>query len=182
MLRPLAITTLLVAGICGVAHADVYRWVDDHGEPHYSDRWVPGSELIKSNKPHPQSADSGFDTGASNQGKPSNANQNASEQLAQQKNAAAVKQDVAKIRESQCKQAQERYQKAIEARRLYKAPKEGDTDRTYMSDEETDKYRAQARSDVIDACGSAPAAAAPTPQAPVKSARAPVESGPETTQ
>ena len=37
--------------------ADVYRWVDDHGEAHYSDRWVPGSELIKSNKPHPPSPD-----------------------------------------------------------------------------------------------------------------------------
>ena len=48
MLRRLAISTLVIAGICGVAHADVYRWVDAKGEAHYSDRWVPGSELIVS--------------------------------------------------------------------------------------------------------------------------------------
>ena len=54
MLRPLIFSALIAAGLCGVAHADVYRWVDDQGEAHYSDRWVPGSELIKSDKPHPQ--------------------------------------------------------------------------------------------------------------------------------
>jgi hypothetical protein len=67
-----------------------------------------------------------------------------------------VKQDVAKTRDAQCKQAKQRYQQAIEARRLYKTSKPGDTDRVYMSDAETDAYRAQARSEVIDACGSAP--------------------------
>ena len=54
MLRPVIVSALIAAGLCSVAHADVYRWVDDKGEPHYSDRWVPGSELIKSDKPHPQ--------------------------------------------------------------------------------------------------------------------------------
>src|SRR5882757_8683786 len=48
MLRNLAISSLLCAGIVSVAHADVFRWVDDHGGVHYSDQWVPGSELIKS--------------------------------------------------------------------------------------------------------------------------------------
>ena len=58
MLRPVVVTALIAAGLCSVAHADVYRWVDDKGEAHYSDRWVPGSELIKSNRPRPVSADS----------------------------------------------------------------------------------------------------------------------------
>jgi hypothetical protein len=71
-------------------------------------------------------------------------------------NEEAVKQDVAKTRDAQCKQAKDRYQKAIDARRISKPSQPGDTDKVYMNDAETDAYRAQARSDVTLACGSAP--------------------------
>jgi hypothetical protein len=155
MLRPLTFTTLIIAGLWGIAHADVYRWVDDHGEPHYSDRWVPGSELIKSSKPHPaessspaQSADKSPSASAATAGKQQKANE------------AAVKQDVQKVKAVQCKQAQERYQKAIESRRIYKPGKNSD-DRVYMTDEEIDKYRVDARNDVTLACGSPPAPVQP---------------------
>lgn len=153
MLRPIAITALVAAGICGVAQADVYRWVDDHGEPHYSDRWVPGSELIKTSKPRPPAPDS---SPAPSKGSIATASQNASSKLQQQLAEQAVKQDVAKTREVQCKEAKERYQKAIEARRLYKPTKQGDTDRVFMTDAETDAYRLQARNDVTTACGTPP--------------------------
>src|SRR5262249_35211359 len=54
MLRSLAISSFLLMGAVSVAHAaDVYRWVDDHGGVHYSDQWVPGSEVIKSSRPRP---------------------------------------------------------------------------------------------------------------------------------
>jgi Domain of unknown function (DUF4124) len=161
MLRPLLITTLIAAGICGVAHADVYRWVDDQGEPHYSDRWVPGSELIKSSKPHPQNPDSSASRSSSPQYPTPAAAEHASAQQSERANEQAVKQDVAKTKEVQCKQAKERYQKAIEARRIYKPGKEGDSDRVFMTDAETDQYRAQARNDVTLACGSPPPAVQP---------------------
>jgi hypothetical protein len=133
----------------------VYRWVDDKGQPHYSDRWVPGSELISSNRPHPVTPDSS----SSDPGKAVNsANQKTDEQAASKKNADAAKADAGKIREQQCKDAKQRYQQAIEARRIYKEAKPGDTDRSYMSDAETDAYRAQARQDVTDSCGAPPAA------------------------
>ena len=157
MLRPIVLTAFIAAGLCSVAQADVYRWVDDKGQPHYSDRWVPGSELISSSRPH-------VATGASNSSAsdPSkavtSANQSTDAKAAAQKNAAAAKADAAKVREQQCKEAKDRYQKAIDARRIYKEPKPGDTDRSYMSDAETDAYRAQARADVTDTCGSPPAA------------------------
>jgi hypothetical protein len=153
MLRPIAVTALIAACICGVARADVYRWVDEHGEPHYSDRWVPGSELIKTSKPRPTAPDS---SAPQTRSPIAAASQNASVKLQQQLAEQAVKQDVAKTREAQCKEAKERYQKAIEARRLYKPAKEGDTDRVFMSDAETDAYRLQARNDVTTACGSPP--------------------------
>lgn len=155
MLRTLTVTTLIVAGLCGVAHADVYRWVDDHGEAHYSDRWVPGSELIKSSKPHP-GADTPSPSSTQAKSPTPNANQAAAKQ--QQAAEAAVKQDVAKTKEAQCKQAKDRYQKAIEARRIFKSEGKDGEDRVYMSDEEADQYRVQARNDVTLTCGSPPAA------------------------
>jgi Domain of unknown function (DUF4124) len=158
MLRPLVITTLLVAGICGVAQADVYRWVDERGEAHYTDRWVPGSELIKSNRPRGFTPDSNAAPAAPATPSKSASSQSVTSKLQEQAAEQAVKQDVAKVHEEQCKQAKERYQKAIEARRIYKPSKDGDTDRVFMSDQETDAYRLQARNDVTTACGSPPPA------------------------
>jgi hypothetical protein len=160
MLRSLTLTTLIVAGLSGVAHADVYRWTDEKGEAHYSDRWVPGSELIKSSKPRP-TMDSPPPAAAQSKAPAAHANQAAADAKQQAAAAAAVKQDVAKTKEAQCKTAKERYQQAIESRRIYKAPAKGDADRVYMSDAETDAYRLQARNDVTLACGSPPPAAQP---------------------
>jgi len=158
MLRPLVITALIAAGLCSVAHADVYRWVDDKGQPHYTDRWVPGSQLISSSRPRvattPDSSTSASDTNKA----VSTANQQTDDKATARKNADAAKADAAKVREQQCKDAKDRYQKAIEARRIYKPAQPGDTDRSFMSDTESDAYRAQARSDVTVACGSPPAA------------------------
>lgn len=161
MLRPVIVTALIAAGLCSAAHADVYRWVDDKGQPHYTDRWVPGSQLMSSSRPHAPAESSTSDANKA----VNTANQHTDEKAAAKKNADAAKADAAKIGQEQCKQAKDRYQKAIEARRIYKPAQPGDTDRTFMSDAETDAYRAQARSDVTVACGSPPAAvASPTEQ------------------
>jgi hypothetical protein len=151
MLRPVIVSALITAGLCSAAHADVYRWVDDKGEPHYSDRWVPGSELIKSDKPRPQTP-----TPAASSPTASTTQHATNPSAADRANEEAVKQDVAKTRDVQCKQAKDRYQKSIDARRISKPSQPGDTDKVYMSDAEADAYRAQARSDVTLACGSAP--------------------------
>jgi hypothetical protein len=163
MLRNLAISTLLCAGVVSVAYADVFRWVDDHGGVHYSDQWVPGSEVIKSSsKSRPGSDTSHTSYTAPKVNAP-----------ATQDNAAkAVKQDVAKVREQQCKEAKDRYDKAIQARRIYKpgpttdkskdASKDADRpeDRQYLSEQEADAYRVKARQDVQDFCGASAAKAA----------------------
>jgi len=159
MLRTLAISSfLIVAGISVANAADVFRWVDDHGGVHYSDQWVPGSEVIKSSRPHPVST-------SSDSPRPAPVTQkSASDHPAGQSTEAAqkvVKQDVAKMREQQCKEAKERYDKAIVARRIYK-PTAGDKsqdtdrpdDREYLSDDEADAYRVKAQQDVQALCGS----------------------------
>jgi hypothetical protein len=159
MLRTLAISTLLFAGGVSVANADVFRWVDDHGGVHYSDQWVPGSEVIKSTRPHPTSTSS--DSPRPMPAAQKTANDHPSDQPSQQVAEKAVKQDLAKVREQQCKDAKDRYDKAIQARRIYKTSggdKSKDTDRPddrqYLSDDEADAYRVKARQDVQDLCGS----------------------------
>jgi len=154
MLRLLPITALILAGALTVARADVYRWIDEHGEPHYSDEWVPGSVIIKTIKPHPSSFTSTPRTASSNT--------RVSTDLNDQANAQAVQQDVAKTREAQCKAAKDRYMKSIQSRRVFKENKDGQ--REYLSDEAADAYREQARKDVQDLCGSVPAF---TPDQPV---------------
>jgi Domain of unknown function (DUF4124) len=151
MLRRVPAIALIVCGTCTLAQADVYRWVDDHGIPHYSDQWVPGSQIIKTGKAHPNG-----DAAArsSDQKSLAAANQRISTQLAEQENARAVQQDVSKTREAQCKRAKDIYTDAVTHRRVYKTGADGQ--RNYLSDADADAYRAQARKDVQDACGSVP--------------------------
>jgi len=147
MLRLLSITALLIAGGIATAEADVFRWVDDQGVPHYSDQWVPGSTIIKTGRLHPT-------TVASEDKSLSASGNKASAQVADQENARAMHEDMDKVRDAQCKQAQDRYMKAIESRRVYKDSKNGE--REYLTDQEADAYREMARKDVQNRCGSVP--------------------------
>ncbi len=160
MLRYLAISTVLSVGAISAAYADVYRWVDDHGGVHYSDQWVAGSEVIKSSQKPP-----GSGGGNSSSQTPYSAPKSSPAPTSQEDAAKAVKGDMAKVRDQQCKEAKDRYEKAIAARRIYKAPAPGDKatkdakdtdrpdDRQFLSDEEADAYRVKARQEVNDLCG-----------------------------
>jgi hypothetical protein len=159
MLRKLAISTVLSVGAISAAHADVYRWVDDHGGVHYSDQWVAGSEVIKSSPKPPGSSSSGSSSRTTTYTAPKSTSAPASQDDA----AKAVKGDMAKVRDQQCKDAKDRYEKAIAARRIYTSPAPSDkatkdsgppADRQYLSEEEADAYRVKARQDVNDLCGA----------------------------
>jgi hypothetical protein len=160
MSRLLPITALILAGALTIARADVYRWIDEHGVPHYSDQWVPGSVVIKTVKPHPSSFTS--TARAAGPKNPSASNNGVPLDLSDQANARAVQQDVAKARDAQCKAAKDRYMRSIQSRRVFKENKDGE--REFLSDEAADAYREQARKDVQDRCGSVPAF---TPDQPI---------------
>jgi len=155
MLRRLYIAAVVFAGACAIARADVYRWVDEHGEAHYSDQWIPGAEVIRTGKAHPPgtSADGGASRTA-DQKSITAITERASAQQHTEDNARAVQQDLASKRAVQCKQATAAYNQAITARVVYKEGKEGD--RTYLSEADADKYREQVRKAVQDSCGSVP--------------------------
>jgi hypothetical protein len=150
MFRILAIAVTL-AGATSVAMGDeVYRWTDAQGRVQYSDRWVPGSVLVKTGNvraPEAVAAET-----SAEQGRVAERNDEVNDQITNAESQRTVQQDMAKLREQQCKEATERYEKAIQARRLYK---EGpNKERIYASDAEADSYRIQALNDKKAACGS----------------------------
>lgn len=133
------------------ARADVYRWVDTSGEVHYSDRWVPGSVLIK--------VDHGRTPATTAAARPSSqsaalrdSNERIRGQLAEAAGAKAVRNDVVKKRSEQCEQAKGRYEKSIAARRIFKTGANGE--REYLSDAQADEYRLAARREMDAACGA----------------------------
>jgi hypothetical protein len=64
----------------------------------------------------------------------------------------AVQKDVTNSRAEQCTQAKDKYQKSIEARRIYRVNKAGE--REYLSDAELDQARLNARLEMDRACGN----------------------------
>jgi hypothetical protein len=152
MLRRLSTTAVILLGALTLARADVYRWVDEHGEPHYSDQWIPGAEVVKTGKSHPPGTDSPART--TQQNTVTAINERASAQLGDEANARAVQRDLANKRAVQCKSAKDAYMQAITARVVYKEGKDGE--RTYLSETDADAYREQVRKAVQDTCGSVP--------------------------
>jgi hypothetical protein len=154
MFRTLAIA-LILTGVAAVAHAvDVYRYVDAQGGIHYSDTWVPGSQLIKMDH-RPNNIDSGAARAAENKAVVAGSN-HASAELAQDANVRAVQADVAAAREQQCTDAKAKYEKSVQVRRIYKSDTpNADGEREYLTDEQADAYRVQLRTEMQTVCGNA---------------------------
>lgn len=153
MRRILAITLIALGGV-SAAHADVYRWVDSNGVVQFSDRWVPGSVLVKTDKskasagvPPAASAPAATATDA-----PASPVPRADEILARERDQRTVDADVAKVRAEQCKKAREAYDYAVNTPRLYKEDKDGG--RTYLSDAELTARRVELLNRRREACGS----------------------------
>lgn len=142
----LATSMAVLLGTVGTARADtVYEWTDAHGQVHYTDQWVPGAKVVRTDTIH-RSADSSATQGIQNE---SNA---ASHDLKQQQEAQSVQQDEAKARAARCTQDKEQYQKMIESRRIFTTDKSGN--RTYLSDADADAARLQAKQAMDADCGS----------------------------
>jgi len=146
MFRILAIAAALI-GAMSVAHADVYRWVDPEGRVQYSDRWVPGSVLVKTTRSSPNRAPPDTD-----QEKLAASERNIAEQQQQRAAEQKVREDVAKSRAEQCKKLTAEYEQAVQSRRLYRTLPNGE--REYVSDAEADAYRVQLLNARNEACGN----------------------------
>jgi hypothetical protein len=147
------IFAVALAAVTTAARADVYKVVDAQGHVEYTDRWEPGAERIKSD--HLHGTDPPPDT--DDQKKLAAANDHVAAEQAQQAAAKAVSQDEATAHAAQCKSATEAYQKLIEARRVFSTSKDGE--RQYLSDDDADKQRVQARLNMEMLCGKTSASA-----------------------
>jgi hypothetical protein len=120
---------------------------------------VPGAERIGSTgTPKPSASNSSANTTA--RANPSSSStawaantERLREQQKQTETTRAVKEDVAKKRDEQCKEASARYQQAVAARRIFKTNEKGE--RTYLSDAEADQARVAAKSEVDAVCAGA---------------------------
>lgn len=149
MLRILATALFALAGATA-AHADVYRWVDSNGTVQYSDRWVPGSVLVKSDKSK-TSGTAPSETPAQAASTPAPVAR-ADAILAQERDQRTVNADVAKVREEQCKKAREAYDSAVQRPRMYTETKDGQ--RAYLSDAEINARRVELLNKRREYCGS----------------------------
>jgi hypothetical protein len=142
---PFAVAALLSATV--FAAGEVYRWKDSNGTWHYSDQPQPGAELIRTIRRPPGANSSSAPTprtSAANSSPPRSFP--VSGEVAQ-----SVRQEAADAKVEQCKKAEEAYQKAVRARRIFKTDEQGN--RTFLSDAEIDSARLEARGTRDLACG-----------------------------
>jgi hypothetical protein len=144
---------VLLTCLSMAASADVFRWVDSKGGVHYSDR--PDSDKavrigVVSHASDPDAV--AARTQAESDQRAKTATQEAQQQAAQS-TANAVQKDVEKSREGQCKEAKEHYRVAIESQKLYRIGKNGE--REYLTSQEIDEARLNARKDMDSVCGQA---------------------------
>ena len=154
---------LLMAGLTVVASAEtVYKWVDGAGQIHYTDlppKQTDARILSVSHGPSNMSEDEGTDGADYGDG---NGDENGDDAAANaasgtstpeppvsQQALAAAQDDAARAKIEQCKQAQDRYQKYIESRRLFR--EEGGK-RVYLTDQELTEARGRAKQAVDDYC------------------------------
>lgn len=130
-----------------MASAVVYKWVDAQGKVQYGDRPPDGvhAEVVELLGTHTGRAKAPSDTAPTAAGAKSVPSERSAKEAKE-----AVDADVAQTREKQCAEAQDRYEKLIERRRLYKTGAEGE--REYLTPEQIDSERLNAKRDVDVIC------------------------------
>jgi hypothetical protein len=138
----------------GLASAVVYKWIDVQGKLQYGDRPPDGvhAEIVeglgnrgsRSEQARPPAAPAAYLPPARSVPQAKSAQDDSVKK--------AVDDDVAQVKEKQCADAQARYKSLIEGRKLYKAGADGE--RQYLTSEEIDAERINAKRDVDTVCNS----------------------------
>src|ERR1700761_8528493 len=139
----------------GMASAVVYKWVDAQGKLQYGDRPPDGvhAEVVELLVAH--AANNAPARAASAPSQPAPASKAAADKPSPKDadDKKAIDQDVAQIKDKQCSDAQDRYKKLIEGRHIYKTGADGE--RQFMTSEEIDTERMNAKRDIDSICNSA---------------------------
>jgi hypothetical protein len=142
MRKLITLTTVVgLAAVCivatGAGQGDIYRWKDAQGNWHYSDQPQPGAELVRGTRKPPPTTPAAAPAAAGTTAA------NNAPAATDPKTAEQVRQDVAVAQDENCKKADEAYNKAVQARRMYKVDAQGV--KTYLTDAELDETRLNAR-------------------------------------
>jgi hypothetical protein len=148
---------LLMAGLTAVASAEtVYKWVDGTGQIHYTDLPPKQADAKVLSVSHGQGnyeddeESNGADDGDENDDDATTPSGTSTpEPPVSQEAMAAARDDAARAKVEQCKAAQDRYQRYIDSRRLFR---EENGKRVYLSDQELTEARARAKQAVDDYC------------------------------
>lgn len=143
-----------LASVAGAAdEGTVYLWVDQNGTPHYQDRPPEGADSARELNLRYKLTDSqSVAAAAKARAETQDVVQLRERQQAEdQANAEADREQVLSEREKGCATARERLQKYDTAHRLYKPGPDGE--RIYLTNEEIDAARLEARKTVDEWCG-----------------------------
>jgi hypothetical protein len=151
MRRAAAIVILICLPLCA-AFGNIYRSVDAQGHVQYSDTPSPGAVLVSATDTPTDSSSSDSSAASSNNAAGANDADPIHQRLQQQAAARAVQRDTQQVQAQQCKQAQDAYEKSIEARKLYRVNKDGS--REYLSDDQAEQERLNNRLAMQTACKS----------------------------
>jgi uncharacterized protein DUF4124 len=151
---------ILVAGLATAAAAEtVYKWVDGSGQIHYTDlpprqgdARVLGVYQQEAGVVEESGDESGDYTeeGGDDQDSQDATQPRTPEPPPSEAAMAAARADAAKAKVEQCKAAQDRYQRYIDSRRLFRETSDGK--RQYLTDQELTEARARAKQAVDDYC------------------------------
>ncbi len=156
------LAALVMAGIGAVAAAEtVYKWIDGAGQVHYTDL-PPRQDDAKilgvyqqesGSVEEEEGAGDDYTEGGDDSGSAPDATTESprtAEPPVSDEAMAAAEADTAKAKVEQCKEAQDRYQRYIDSRRLFRELPDGK--REYLTDKELTEARANAKQAVIDYC------------------------------
>jgi hypothetical protein len=158
---PKVVLAVLLAGVAAMAAAEtVYKWVDKSGQVHYTDL-PPRQGDAKVVAVYQEESGVAEDDGSGNGNNPEvgGGNDDQSDQPAKPRTAepavsdevmAAAEADAAKAKVLQCKEAQDRYQRYLDSRRLFRETPDGK--RVYHTDQELTEARGRANQAVNDYC------------------------------
>jgi len=137
----------------GMASAVVYKWTDAQGKVQYGDRPPDGvhAVVVEMLGTHPATA-ARVAAPSTAQSAPAARVAAAAPTPKDLDDKKAVDQDVAQARDKQCTDAQDRYKKLIEGRKIYKTGPDGE--RQYMTSEEIDTERLNAKREIDNTCNS----------------------------
>jgi|SRR5450631_583292 len=141
----------------GMASAVVYKWTDAQGKVLYGDRPPDGvhAEVVELLGTHAASTRTAAAPAQSTPATRIAAAGSTPKDSATPKDVddkKAVDQDVAQTRDKQCTDAQDRYKKLIEGRRIYKTGPDGE--RQFMTSQEIDTERLNAKREIDVICNS----------------------------